>query len=234
MRLIGGLMCGVVLAGMVGTTLLSPAIAQTDDPCRNPLELPRISVISEARAERTSTKFTADELRTYADRVDPLPTGYRHFGFLEMDRRIRVQANIRSGTDDYKNFCYSPETITVTISIAPTVYVPGEFSRTSCPAGVVRVHQLQHLDIEEQAFRDLPARIKQALQSERELRITLKARDKKDGRQRARDLALRVAERAARQLDSDIRIQHLRLMSAEAYRANLAICGKAEWSGLMN
>lgn len=228
------ILASVVLAGLAGVALHSPAMAQSEDPCRNPLDLPQITVTTEARAERTSSKYTADELRTFADSTDPLPSGYRHFGFLTMDRRIRAQVRVRSGTDEYKNFCYSPETIAVTVFAAPTVYVPGEFSRTSCPAGAVRLHQLQHLDIEEQALRELPSRIKRALQTERDLRITRKARDKQDATKSARALVLEVAERAARELDSDVRVQHLRLSSPESYRANLTICGTAEWAGLMD
>jgi len=222
------------MATLVGAALHSPAVAQSDDPCRNPLDLPRVEVITEARAERTSAKFTADELRNHANRVDPQPAGYRHFGFLEMDRRIRAQVRVRSGTDEYKNFCYSPETITVTVAVAPTIYVPGEFPRTSCPAGAVRLHQLQHLDIEEQAFRQLPSRIKRALHRERNLRITRKARDKQQATKESRALVLEVAERAARELDADMRIRHLELNSPESYRANLSICGTAEWAGLMD
>lgn len=240
MRMIGGMRVHAIavsaaLAILAGTAQHSPATAQSqDDPCRNPLELPQITVVADARAERTSAKYTADELRSFADRTNPLPSGYRHFGFLTMDRRIRAQVRVRSGTDAYKNFCYSPETIVVTVSVAPTVFVPGEYARTSCPAGAVRLHQLQHLDIEEQALRELPARIKRALQAERDLRITRKARDRKDATGTARALVLEVAERAARELDSDIRVRHLRLSSPESFRANLAICGTTEWAGLMD
>lgn len=239
MRMIGGMRehaiaVSVALAILAGTALHSPATAQSEDPCRNPLDLPQITVITDARAERTSAKYTAGELRALADSTNPLPGGYRHFGFLTMDRRIRAQVRVRSGTDEYKNFCYSPETITITVSVAPTVYVPGEFSRTSCPAGAVRLHQLQHLDIEEQALRELPSRIKQALRTERDLRITRKARDKQHATKSSRALVLEVAERAARDLDSDVRVQHLRLSSPESYQANLRICSKAEWAGLMD
>ncbi len=224
----------LVLAMMAAAALPSGVRAQADDPCRNPLDLPTVEVVSDARAERTSAKFTAKELRDFADRNDPLPGGYRHFGFLEMDRRIRAQVRVRSGTDAYKNFCYSPQTITVTVSIAPTVYVPGEYPRTSCPAGAVRLHQLQHLDIEEQAFRELPSRIRQALHRERDLRITRKARDKQQATKLTRALVVAVAERAARELDSDMRVRHLELNSPRNYRANLSICGTVEWAGLMD
>lgn len=226
---------GVLLSLLAGGFLtVSSARAQFDDPCRNPLELPTVIVEVEARTERTSARFTADELHRYADRQDPLPVGYRHFGFTEMAREIRTKAQVRSGTDEYKNFCFSPETITVTVKVAPVMYVPGEYPRTSCPAGAVRVHELLHLQIHEDALRELPGRIERALELERELRITRKARDKRHAISLVRDLSLKVAERAARELDEEYRIRHLELDSPQSFRANLGICGEAEWAGLMD
>ena len=228
--IIGGLLS--LLAGAF--LMISPAMAQYDDPCRNPRELPTVMVEVEARTERTSARYTADELHRYANRQDPLPVGYRHFGFTEMGREIRIRAQVRSGTDEYKNFCFSPETITVTVKVAPVMYVPGEYPRTSCPAGAVRVHELLHLQIHEDALQELPGRIERALELERELRITRKARDKRHAIDLVRDLSLEVARRAARELDAEYRIRHLELDSPQSFRANLGICGEAEWAGLMD
>lgn len=222
----------VLLAAALVT--VSPAVAQFDDPCRNPLELPVVEIDVEARTERTSARFTAEELHRYAHDTDPLPVGYRHFGFTEMLREIRTSARVRSGTDDYKNFCYSPETITVSIKVAPVIYVPGEYPRTSCPAGAVRVHEQLHLQLHEEALRELPDRIRQALRLERDLRITKKARDRRDAINRVKELSLQVALRAAHELDEEYRVRHLELDSPSSYRANLGICGEAEWAGLMD
>ncbi len=229
---------GVLLSLLAGTAAViltsSPARAQFDDPCRNPRELPTVIVEVEARTERTSARFTADELHQYADRQNPLPVGYRHFGYTEMAREITTKAQVRSGTDEYKNFCFSAETITVTVKVAPVLYVPGEYPRTGCPAGAVRVHEQLHLTIHEQALRELPRRIERALELERELRITRKARDKRHAISLVRDLSLKVAERTARELDAEYRIRHLELDSPASFRANLALCGEAEWAGLMD
>lgn len=226
------LLAGAIL--MILPLMISPASAQYDDPCRNPRELPTVNVEVEARTERTSARYTAEELHYYADRQDPLPVGYRHFGFTEMGREIRTSAQVRSGTDEYKNFCFSPETITVTVKVAPVMYVPGEYPRTSCPAGAVRVHELLHLQIHEDALRELPGRIERALERERELRITRKARDKRHAIDLVRDLSLEVANRVARELDAEYRIRHLELDSPQSFRASLGICGEAEWAGLMD
>ena len=229
------LIFGGLLAALVcGPLSVSPVVAQSDDPCRNPRNLPTIIVEVEARAERTSMKYTAEELHRYANQVDPLPTGYRHFGFMETLREFTTNASVRSGTDEYKNFCFSPDTITVTVSFAPVIYVPGEYPRTDCPAGAIRLHELRHLDIHEQALRELPRLIRRALEQEHDLRITRKARDRKHAVQLVRDLALRVTERVGRQQDADYRIRHLEMDSPERYRENLSICGEAEWAGLMD